>query len=566
MTTKARNDREKGLFWETYFFTDPYHSLPEEDNKMADVRAENRAFWENEEFKLDELAYQAEWPGGEGAVKRLAKSGKQPVRQLVGKLVDPGTQFFEFSRLAGFGMFYPDVDDVPCGGIVTGLGKIHGNWCMIFANDSRVKAGTYFPITLKKHMRAQAIAERCGLNCVYIADSGGAYLPMQADVFPDDQHFGSMFYNMARMSAMGLKQITLSTGGNTAGGAYIVFMACQSIMIDKLSYSFLGGPPLVKAATGEVISAEDLGGARVHTQISGGADHFCRNQDEAIQRVREILSMEPSQTIHSARFAETPPLVPVESIYENLPSKIHQGMDVRALLGAIADDSVFVEYKRNYAPGRGDNIVAGKLRIKGLPVGIIASNNLGIIFAEAARKAAEWIIRCSNEKTPLLFVQSSPGYMVGSESEHMGIGKYGADMVRAVSCAQVPRIQLVVGPDNGAANYGMCGRAYRPHFLFHTMRSRTSVMSGRSAAEVLLSIEERKRAVAGNPMSEGEKHAFRQQMVEKYDGEAHPFYCAARLLNDRVLKFREIRDWLAMALEVSLLKPIEEPAFGNVRF
>jgi len=533
---------------------------------MTDARMENRAFWENEELKLDQRVYEATWPGGEKAVERLGKQGKQPVRQLIGKLIDPGTEFFELSRLAGFGMYYPEVDDVPCGGLVTGLGKIYGNWTMIVANDSRVKAGTYFPITLKKHMRAQAIAELCGVNCVYIADSGGAYLPMQADVFPDDQHFGSMFYNMARMSAKGLKQITLSTGGNTAGGAYIVFMACQSIMIDKMSYSFLGGPPLVKAATGEVISAEDLGGARVHTQISGGADHLCKTQDEAIVRVRESLSLERPQKLQIHRYAETPPTVPVESVYELFPEKVHQGINTRSFLEAIADDSYFIEYKKNYAPGRGDNIVAGKMRLKGIPVGVIASNALGIIFAEAARKATEWIVRCSQEKVPLLFVQSSPGYMVGSESEHMGIGKYGADMVRSVSCAQVPRIQLVVGPDNGAANYGMCGRAYRPHFLFHTMRARTSVMSGRSAAEVLLSIEERKRVSAGNPMSEGEKQAFRQQMVDKYDGEAHPFYCGARLLSDRVLKFREVRDWLAMAFEVSLLKPIGEPAFGNLRF
>jgi 3-methylcrotonyl-CoA carboxylase beta subunit len=225
-----------------------------------------------------------------------------------------------------------------------------------------------------------------------------------------------------------------------------------------------------------------------------------------------------------------------------------------------------VEYKKDYAPGRGDNIVAGKIRIKGLPVGVIASNGLGIIFAEAARKATEWILRCSQEKIPLLFVQSSPGYMVGSESEHMGIGKYGADMVRSVSCAQVPRIQIVIGPDNGAANYGMCGRAYRPHFLFATMRSRTSVMSGRSAAGVLLSIEERKRQASGNPMTAEEKAAFQQKMIDKYDGEAHPFYCGARLLSDRMLKFAEIREWLAMAFEVSLLKPIGEPAFGNLRF
>ncbi|MDO9566308.1 MAG: carboxyl transferase domain-containing protein [Candidatus Desulfaltia sp.] len=533
---------------------------------MTDNKAANRSHWENEEKRLDELVYQAMWPGGEKAVSRLAKQGKRPVRELIEKLIDSGTQFFELSRIAGFGMDYPGVFDVPCGGLVTGIGKIHGNWTMIFANDSRVKAGTYFPITLKKHMRAQAIAKQCGLNCVYIADSGGAFLPMQADVFPDDQHFGSMFYNMARMSSQGLKQITLSTGGNTAGGAYIVFMACQSVMIDQMSYSFLGGPPLVKMATGEVISAEDLGGARVHTQVSGGADHLCANQDEAIETVRGMLSLEPPQKINLHRYAETPPKIPADRIYELMPATVHQGIDGRKILESIADDSYFIEYKKNYAPGRGDNIITGKIRIKGIPVGVIASNAIGIIFFEAARKATEWIVRCSQEKIPLLFVQSSPGYMVGSESEHMGIGKYGADMVRAVSCAQVPRIQIVIGPDNGAANYGMCGRAYRPHFLFSTMRARTSVMSGRSAAGVLLSIEERKRDASGKSMTEEEKEVFRQKMIEKYDGEAHPFYCGARLLNDRVIKFSEIRDWLAMAFEVSLLKPIGDPSFGNFRF
>ncbi len=533
---------------------------------MADIRDENRLFWENEEKKLDERHQLAMWPGGEKAVAKLAKMSKRPVRDLIQDLIDPGTRYYELSRIAGFGMDYPGVADVPCGGVVTGIGKMNGNWTMIFANDSRVKAGTYFPITLKKHLRAQAIAEQCGLNCVYIADSGGAFLPMQADVFPDDQHFGSMFYNMARMSAKGLKQVTLSTGGNTAGGAYIVFMACQSVMIDKLAYSFLGGPPLVRMATGEVISAEDLGGARVHTQISGGADHLCADQSEAVVRVREILALDSPQKIHLHRYAETPPQVSLESIYENLPADVHKGINVRDFIKAICDDSYFIEYKEQYAPGRGDNIVAGKMRIKGFPVGVIASNGPGIIFFEAARKATEWIIRCCQEKVPLLFIQNSPGFMVGSESEHMGIGKYGSDLVRTVSCAQVPRIQIAIGPDNGAANYGMCGRAYRPHFLFHTMRSRTSVMSGRSAAGVLLSIEERKREALKNPMTEQEKDAFREKMIEKYDGEAHPFYNGARLLSDRVLKFKEIRDWLGMAFEVSLLRPIGDPSFGNLRF
>ena len=526
----------------------------------------NKSYWENEEKKLDARVHEATWPGGQKAVDRLKKQGKRTVRDLIQELIDPGTHFFELSRIAGFGVNYPGgIEDVPCAGLVTGIGKIYGNWTMIFGNDSRVKAGAYFPITLKKHIRAQAIAEQCGLNCVYIADSGGAFLPMQADVFPDDGHFGSMFYNMARMSAKGLKQITMSTGGNTAGGAYIVFMACQSVMIDQMSYSFLGGPPLVKMATGEVISAEDLGGARVHTHISGGCDHFCGGQSEAVQKVREILALEPPQKIQLHRYAEMPPTVH-ESIYDLLPFESHQGINGRKVLEAIADDSYFIEYKQHYAPGRGDNILAGKIRIKGIPIGVIASNSVGIIFAEAARKAAEWIVRCSQEKIPLLFVQNAPGYMVGSESEHQGIGKYGSDMVRAVSCAQVPRIQLVIGPDNGAANYGMCGRAYRPNFLFATMRARTGVMSGRSAAGVLLSIEEKKREAKGKPMTESEKQAFREKLIDKHDGEAHPFFCGSRILNDRVLKFSEIRDWLAMAFEVSLLAPIGDPAFGNIRF
>jgi 3-methylcrotonyl-CoA carboxylase beta subunit len=254
------------------------------------------------------------------------------------------------------------------------------------------------------------------------------------------------------------------------------------------------------------------------------------------------------------------------SIYDLLPASTNQTMDGLAILKTISDDSYFAEYKQHYAPGRADNILAGKIRIKGFPVGVIASNKIGVIFEEAARKAAEWIVRCANEKLPIIFFQGSPGYMVGSESEHAGIGKYGSDMVRSVSCANVPKIQMVIGPDNGAANYGMCGRAYRPNFLFTTMRGRTSVMSGRSAGGVLLSIEERKRTVTGNPMTDEEKQAFYQQMADKYDGEAHPFFCGARILDDRVLKFSEIRDWLAMAIEVSVLKPIETTRFGNVRF
>lgn len=527
---------------------------------------ENQKFWKAEEEKLEELQQKAVWPGGQKAVDTLAKRGKRPVRQLIEDLIDPGTRFFELSLLAGFGMDYPGVEDVPCAGIVTGIGKIYGNWTMIMANDSRVKAGAYFPITLKKHMRAQAIAEKCGLNSVYIADSAGVFLPMQADVFPDDQHFGSIFYNMARMSAKGLRQVTLSTGGNTAGGAYIVFMACESIMIDQQSFSFLGGPPLVKMATGEEISAEDLGGAKVHTQVSGGADHLCSDQADAIEKVKQLLCLTRPQKINIHTYEPKEPEPGSESIYDVLPISPHKGINGKKIIKSIADESQFIETKKDFAPGRGSNILTGKIRIKGLPVGVICSNAAGIIFHEAAKKVTEWVVRCSYEKIPLLFIQSSPGYMIGSDSEHAGIGKYGADMVRAVSCAQVPRIQLVIGPDNGAANYGMCGRAYRPHFLFSTMRARTGVMSGQSAGGVLLSIEQAKRKAMGDPMTPEEIGEFQQKMVDKYDGESHPFFCASRLFNDRVIQFNEIRDWLSMAFEVSLIKPIEEPAFGNFRF
>jgi 3-methylcrotonyl-CoA carboxylase beta subunit len=319
-------------------------------------------------------------------------------------------------------------------------------------------------------------------------------------------------------------------------------------------------------ATGEEISAEDLGGAKVHTQISGGADHLCTDQAQAVERARQLLSLSEPQKIHIHRYDPEEPELPPDTIYNILPASPHKGINGRKFIEAIADGSQFIEHKKDFAPGRGTNILTGRIRIKGIPIGVVCSNAAGIIFHECAKKVAEWVVRCSNEKIPLLFIQSSPGYMIGSESEHAGIGKYGADMVRAVSCAQVPRVQLVIGPDNGAANYGMCGRGYRPNFLFSTMRARTGVMSGRSAGGVLLTIEQAKRKAMGKPMTPEEITEFQQKMIDKYDGEAHPFFCASRLLNDRVLKFSEIRDWLAMAFEVSLVKPVEDPAFGNFRF
>ncbi len=526
----------------------------------------NHEHWLAEEEKIYDLWERAENPGGQKQIDRLKSQGKKPVRELIRLLIDVDTEFFELSRGAGFGINYETTKDVPSAGVVTGLGKVHGKWVMIIANDSRVKAGAYFPINCKKHLRAQDIADQCGLPCIYIGDSAGGFLPMQDRVFPGQGQFGRFFYNMSRMSAKGLKQYTLSTGGNTAGGAYIVYLACESIMIDKLSYSFLGGPPMVKAAIGEEVTMEALGGARVHTGISGGADHFVRSQDEGIEKLRELLSHDPMQKLYIDRRPEEPPRVASDHLYKVLPTDPYRGIKVREVIAAIADDSHFTEYKQNYSPGRGDTIVCGKIRLKGLPIGIVASNSIGVIFVEAARKAAEWVIRCCTQKIPILYIQNSPGYMIGTKEEYAGIGKYGSNLVRVGACANVPKIQWVIGPDHGAANYGMCGRAYDPNFIFNTMRGRTSVMSGSTAGHILTTLERANAKKRGQDMDENKLKDFEKMMVGKYTNEAHPFYTEARLYHDGTLPFKVCRDALATAFEVSLLKPIQESHFGNLKF
>ncbi len=534
---------------------------------MADQSARGNAeHWKSEEDKLLAHRQEAYEVGGPKQAERLAKQGKKPVRQLISQLIDPGTPFFEVGLDAGFHIGYPEQEHIPGGGLVTGVGSVHGKDCMIVANESRMTAGTYYPVTLKKHLRAQAIAAECGLPCVYIADSGGLFLPMQAEGFADEGMFGSMFYNMCNMSSSGIRQYTLSTGGNTAGGAYIVYLACESIMIEKMSFAFLAGPPMVKAAIGEEVSMEDLGGAYVHTRHSGGCDYSVKTQEGGIQKLRELIEFDPPQRLHIDRMETREPRVPADSLYEILPSDTYRGINVRDVIRCVADDSYFSEYKKDYAPGRGDTIVCGKMWLKGIPVGIVASNGVGVIFVEAARKASEWIVRCGNARMPLLFIQNAPGYMVGKEEERKGIGKYGADMVRVCSTVRVPKVQWVIGPDHGAANYGMCGRAYRPRFLFHTMRARTSVMSGRTAAFILSSIERRKAQDSGKVMDEEAARKFEQKMIEKYDHESHPFFTGARLYHDGVITLRESRDTLARAFELSLRVPMENSLFGNVKF
>ena len=544
--------------------------------RLEREREANLKHWEEQDaivMKHREEAYDI---GSAAQVERLARQGKKPMRELIKMLIDHGTEFFELGIDAGYdigkkklygGEVYEEEKrgHIPGGGVITGVGVVQGKDCMIIANENRYAAGTYFPITLKKHMRAQEIAEQCGLPCIYIADSGGINLPLQVGCFADDGHFGSMFYNMCRMSAKGIKQYTLSTGGNTAGGAYIVYLASESIMIEKLAYAFLAGPPMVKSAIGEVVSMEDLGGAYVHTQHSGGCDHFVKSQEEGIAKLREMMDFEPPQKLYIDRREAREAKYDYKEMMHCTPIDTYRYINIKDTIKCLADDGYFHEYKPTYGPGRGESIVCGKMWLKGIPVGVIASNASGIIYIEAARKATEWMIRCGNSKIPVLFLQGSPGYMVGKAEEWGGIGKYGADMVRACSCLGAPKVTYVIGPDHGAANYGMCGRAFKPRFAFTNMRGRTTVMSGETAGFILETVRRKNVEDRGGAVDEEEMARFRQMMRDRYDEEGHPFYTGSLLFHDGVIAFSEARDKLARAFEIALHVPIAESIWGDLK-
>ena len=540
-------------------------------------RETNLKYWEDQDALLMKHRQEAYNIGGEDQVARLAKQGKKPMRDLIKLLIDPGTDFFELGLDAGYnigekklygGSIYEEEKrgHIPGGGVVTGVGTIHGKDCMIFSNENRYAAGTYFPITLKKHMRAQAIAEQCGLPCIYIADSGGINLPLQLGCFADDGHFGTMFYNMCRMSAKGIKQYTLSTGGNTAGGAYMVYLATESIMIEKLAFAFLAGPPMVKSAIGETVSQEDLGGAYVHTQHSGGCDHFVQSQEEGIQKLRAMMEFEPGQKIYIDRRESREPKFDFKEMMRCSPADTYHLINIKDTIKCLADDSYFHEYKATYGPGRGSSIICGKMWLKGIPIGVIGSNANGVIYIEAARKATEWMIRCGNSKLPVLFLQGSPGYMVGKAEEWGGIGKYGSDMVRACSCLEAPKITYVIGPDHGAANYGMCGRAFKPRFAFTNMRGRTSVMSGNTAGFILETVRRKNIEAKGGAVNEEDMEKFRQMMRDRYGSEGHPFYTGSLMFHDGVIAFSEARDKLARAFEIALRIPVRESDWGDLKF
>jgi acetyl-CoA carboxylase carboxyltransferase component len=544
--------------------------------RLEAEREANLAYWTEQDELLLKHRDEAYNVGGQKQVDRLAKQNKRPMRELIADLIDPGTEFYELGLDVGYnigkirlygGEVYESEkrDHIPGGGVVTGVGVIHGKDVMIFANENRYAAGTYFPITLKKHMRAQAIAEQCGLPCVYLADSGGINLPLQVGCFADDGHFGTMFYNMCRMSAKGIKQYTLSTGGNTAGGAYIVYLATESIMIEKMAYAFLAGPPMVKSAIGETVSMEDLGGAYVHTQHSGGCDHFVRTQAEGIQKLRDIIEFEPTQNLFIDRRENREPKFDYTEMMRVSPIDTYKYINIKETIKCLADDSYFHEYKPTYGPGRGDSVTCGKMWMKGMPVGVVASNASGVIYIDAARKATEWMIRCGNSNLPVLFLQGSPGYMVGKAEEWGGIGKYGSDMVRACTCLNSPKVTYVIGPDHGAANYGMCGRAFKPRFAFTNMRGRTTVMSGETAGFIVETVRRKNIEARGETVNEEEMAKFREMMRERYDSEGHPFYTGALNFHDGVVAFSEAREKIARAFEISLRVPVQKSDWGDMK-
>ncbi|MDX2094481.1 MAG: carboxyl transferase domain-containing protein [Alphaproteobacteria bacterium] len=523
-------------------------SKPTPANPFDENTAHHRALAAELAAHLDAVAT----GGGTKAVERHHARNKLLPRERINRILDSGSPFLELSALAGFGL-YETEGGVPSAGVVTGIGRVHGHECMFVANDATVKGGTYFPLTVKKHLRAQEIAMQNRLPCIYLVDSGGAYLPMQDEVFPDRDHFGRIFFNQARMSAAGIPQIAAVLGSCTAGGAYVPAMCDESVIVKGNGTIFLAGPPLVKAATGEDVTAEDLGGAQVHTAQSGVADHYAATEEEALATVRDIvanLNWKTAATRNTAPYAE--PRFPAEDIYGILPKESTRvPFDIREIITRLVDDSQFHEFKKRY----GTTIVCGFAAIHGAPVGIVANN--GILFSESAIKATHFIELCAQRKIPLVFLQNITGFMVGKKYEAEGIASHGAKMVMAVSNAQVPKFTVIIGGSFGAGNYGMCGRAFDPRFLWMWPNARISVMGGEQAADVL--------ARVSNDTSPKAIEAQRQTILEKYATESSAYYSTARLWDDGIIDPITTRDVLGLAIAASLNAPIEETKFGVFR-
>ena len=495
--------------------------------------------------------------GGSGPRAKHTARGKLLPRERVGALVDPGSPFLEFSQLAAHGMYG---DNIAAAGIITGIGRIAGRECVIVCNDATVKGGTYYPITVKKHVRAQEIARENRLPCVYLVDSGGANLPNQVDVFPDRDHFGRIFYNQATMSALGVPQIAVVMGSCTAGGAYVPAMADESIIVRNQGTIFLGGPPLVKAATGEIVSAEDLGGADVHTRVSGVADHLALDDHHALALARRIVGhLNRPKRVDIDVAAPLPPKYAADELYGVINADIRKPYDVREVIARVVDASDFDEFKARY----GTTLVTGFARILGYPVGIVANN--GILFSESALKGSHFIELCAQRKIPLVFLQNVTGFMVGQKYEAGGIARDGAKMVTAVSCAQVPKFTVIIGGSYGAGNYGMCGRAFSPRFLWMWPNARISVMGGEQAATVLATVRRDAIEASGKTWGVEEEEAFRAPIRAQYEMEGHPYFASARLWDDGIIDPADTRRVLGLAISASLNRPIETTRFGLFR-
>ncbi|GAB4169533.1 MAG: carboxyl transferase domain-containing protein [Calditrichia bacterium] len=495
--------------------------------------------------------------GPEKAVQKHKSRGKLLVRERIDRLIDPDTPFLELSTLAANGQYD---DQFPSAGMVTGIGVIHGREAMIVANDATVKGGTYVKETIKKHIRAQEIAMENNLPCVYMVDSGGVFLPQQCEVFPDRDHFGRIFYNQARMSRMGIPQISIVMGSCTAGGAYVPAMSDETIIVKNQGTIFIGGPPLVKAATGETVTAEELGGADVHTRISGVADHFAENDEHALQICRNIFEMLPQTPKHKLDIApvEDPAYDPAE-LYGIAPLDLRKPVDSREIIARLVDGSRFQEFKARYAP----TLVTGFARIMGYPVGILANN--GVIFSETSLKGAHFIELCAERKIPLIFLQNITGFIVGKQYEHGGIARDGAKLVHAVANADVPKFTVIFGGSFGAGNYAMAGRAYNPRLLFMWPNARISVMGGEQAASVLIQIKEAQLAAKGKSMDAKEVEDLKKEILERYDYEGSPYFSTSRLWDDGIIDPLDTRTALALGIAMSLNKPIPDPKYGVFR-
>ena len=507
--------------------------------------------------ELRQHTQQVQQGGGSDAVAKHKKRNKLLARERVQLLCDPDTPFLELSPLAAYDIYE---NDAPAAGIITGIGVVEGQECMIIANDATVKGGTYYPLTVKKHLRAQEIAEQNHLPCIYLVDSGGAFLPLQADVFPDRDHFGRIFYNQARMSSQRIPQIAAVMGSCTAGGAYVPAMSDETVIVQGNGTIFLGGPPLVKAATGEVVSAEDLGGADVHCRVSGVTDHYALNDPHALAICRSIVShLNRRKHIPWEIRSSEPPRYDPQELYGIVPSDSRKSYNVREVIARLVDGSQFHEFKELY----GTTLVCGFARIMGYPVGIIANN--GILFSESALKATHFIELCAQRRTPLVFLQNITGFMVGRQYENGGIAKDGAKMVMAVANAPVPKFTIIIGGSFGAGNYGMCGRAYSPRQLWMWPNARISVMGGLQAATVLATVRKEGMAARGKSMDADEEQAFMQPILDKYEEEGNPYYSTARLWDDGIIDPCDTRAVLGLGIAASLNAPMPETPFGVFR-